>query len=125
MAYVEPATVLAPRSMVKSVDVLYNTGPGGWSVALLKWGDDETVGIRWNGEPGPGIGQPQARGFATWFVLPDELRAVVLERVEELSLAQEGGLLAQYREMAQDHGREAEAQEWAEGLISDAGSQEG
>lgn len=125
MAYMEPATVTAPRNLVKGVDVLFNTGPGGWSVARLEWEDHEVLGIRWNGEDGPGVGNPQSRGFATWFVLPDELRPTIVDRIEELSLHKEGGLLSQYREMALDKAREADAQEWGEGLISDAADQEG
>jgi len=124
MAYVEPARVVAPRSSIRAVDVLYNTGPGGWAVARLNWENEERLGIRWNGAEGPGVGNPQSRAVPTWFVLPDELTAVVLQRVEELSLAQQGGLLERYREMAGDAEREAEARAWSEGLISDGGDQE-
>ncbi len=124
MAYVEPARVVAPRSSIRSVDVLYNTGPGGWAVARLNWENQERLGIRWNGAEGPGVGNPQSRAVPTWFVLPDELTTVVLQRVEELSLAQQGGLLDAYREMARDTEREAEARAWSEGLISDAADQE-
>jgi hypothetical protein len=124
MAYVEPATVVAPRTSVRSVDVLYNTKSGGWSVARLNWEGEERLGIRWNGTEGPGVGNPQSRAVPTWFVLPDELTAVVLQRVEELSLAQQGGLVEGYREMARDTDRESEAHAWSEGLISDAADQE-
>jgi hypothetical protein len=124
MAYMEPTQVTAPRALVRSVDVLYNTGPGGWSVARLEWEDHEVLGVRWNGEEGPGIGNPQSRGVPTWFVVPDELRASILDRVEELTLQQAGGLLAQYQEMARDEAREAEALEWSEGLIADASGKE-
>lgn len=124
MAYVEPATVIAPRASIRSVDVLYNAGPGGWSVARLQWEGEERLGIRWNGADGPGVGNPQSRAVPTWFVLPDELTAVVLQAVEELSLAQQGGLLDGYREMASDKEREAEARAWSEGLMPDATDQE-
>ena len=124
MAYVEPATVIAPRTSIRSVDVLYNAGPGGWSVARLEWEGEERLGIRWNGAEGPGVGNPQSRAVPTWFVLPDELTAVVLQAVEELSLGQQGGLLDGYREMARDKEREAEARAWSEGLMSDATDQE-
>jgi hypothetical protein len=53
-------------------------------------------------------------------VVPDELTSIVREVAEQLSNAQEGGLLAGYREMAADEQRETEAQEWSEGLIGDA-----
>ena len=51
--------------------------------------------------------------------------AVVQEEAKRLSNSQEGGLLAGYREMAADQQREAEAQEWSEGLINDASNQAG
>jgi hypothetical protein len=48
----------------------------------------------------------------------------VREEAEQLSYSQEGGLLAGYREMAADQRREAEAQEWSEGLINDSSHRE-
>lgn len=124
MAYVDPQTVVSPKSLIATVDVLYNSGPGrgwSWSVARLEYDGRERIGIRWNGsEEEAGIGNPQSRGRPTWFVVPDELAALVREMAEQLSNAQEGGLLAGYREMAADQQREAEAQEWTEGLIHDA-----
>ena len=124
MAYVEPHTVLAPKALVKSIDVLYSTGSGGWSLARVGWEGSQRLGIRWNGsEQGPGIGSPQSRGNATWFILPEALEQVVLEKIEELNLNAPGGLLDQYREMASDSQHEADAQEWAEGLIGDASAE--
>lgn len=129
MAYIDPHTVLSPRNRVGSVDILYNSGPcpGSWSVALIEYdGLAGRIGIRWNGSEGEsGIGNPQSRGKPTWFVVPDEFGPVVREVAEQLSNAQQGGLLAGYREMAADQQREAEAQEWSEGLISDASNQAG
>ena len=122
MAYISPETVLVPKDVVRSVEVLYNSGVGGFSVALLDWNGEEAVGIRWNGEEDSGLGNPQSRGKPTWFLVPDELSAAVRERAEELNHAAEGGLLAGYAEMAKDEEREREAQEWSEGLIGDASS---
>lgn len=123
MAYVEPQTVCAPKACVRSVEVLYNTGLGGWSVARINWEGSETVGIRWNGDEGPGIGNPQSRGNATWFIVPEPLQEAILQKVEELSLSGAGGLIEQYTSMANDEAREREAEEWAEGLIGDASPQ--
>ncbi len=124
MAYIEPATVLAPRTSVRSVEILHSTGSGGWSVARVEWEGSERIGIRWNGsKDGPGIGNPQSRGNATWFLLPEELEKVILEKVEEVSMSGPNGLLERYREMASDSEREAEAEDWSEGLISDASTQ--
>jgi hypothetical protein len=124
MSYVEPAAVLSPRSSVRSVDVIYSTNNGGWSVARIGWENSESVGIRWNGsDDAPGIGSPQSRGNPTWFILPEDLHDVVLAKVEELAITAPGGLLDQYREMANDVQHEKEAAEWSEGLIGDASAE--
>jgi hypothetical protein len=127
VAYIEPATVLAPKASVRSVEILYNSASasdGGWSVARVGWEGSERVGIRWNGtEDSPGIGNPQSRGHATWFILPEELERVILDKVDELSMSGPGGLLERYREMASDAQQEAEAEEWSEGLIGDASAE--
>jgi hypothetical protein len=124
MAYVEPATVWAPKASIRSVEVLYNRGQGEWSVARVTWEGRERIGIRWNGgADGPGIGNPQSRGNATWFILPDELKEVVLNRIEELAMSGPGGLIEGYMAMAKDAAGEREAEEWSEGLIGDASAQ--
>jgi hypothetical protein len=128
MAYVDPTIVISPRNRLRSVDVLFNSDPGrgGWSVALLEFDGHECVGIRWNGsEDEPGIGNPQSRARPTWFVVPEELAGIVRQQAEELADSQEGGLLAGYREMAEDQEHETEALEWSEGLSGDAIPQEG
>ena len=126
MPYVRPEKVVAPRSFVRSVQVIYDTGAGGWSVARLNWdGDQDALGIRWNGnDEDPGIGNPQSRGKPTWFVVPEELRPAILSHVEQLTYSRPGGLLDQYRDMAADTERESQAQDWSEALISDAASEE-
>jgi hypothetical protein len=123
MAYVEPATVWAPKTAIRSVEVLYNRGPGGWSVARVVWEGQEKIGIRWNGDNGPGIGNPQSRGNATWFILPDELEEAILSKIEDLAMRGPGGLIEGYSAMAADAAREREAEEWSEGLIGDASAE--
>ena len=123
MTYVEPQTVRAPKASVRSVEVLYDQGPGEWSVARIDWEGSECIGMRWNGGEGPGIGNPQSRGNATWFIVPQPLQQVVLEKAEELSLSGPGGLLEKYKEMANDRDREADAEEWSEGMIGDASAE--
>ncbi|HEV2380076.1 MAG TPA: hypothetical protein VG206_09820 [Terriglobia bacterium] len=124
MAYIDPQSVRSPRNRVGSVDVLYNSGSGGWSVARVEYDNTpDCIGVRWNGSDGEsGIGNPQSRGKPTWFVVPDELSLNMREVAEQLSNSQEGGLLASYRDMANDQEHEAEALEWSEGLIGDATS---
>ncbi|HEX5483971.1 MAG TPA: hypothetical protein VFZ08_15220 [Terriglobia bacterium] len=126
MAYVDPKSVVTPRTRVKRVDVLYNSQSGrsggwSWSVALLDFDDKERIGIRWNGsEDEEGKGNPQSHGRPTWFVVPDELADLLRDHVEHMANSQGGGLLSGYREMANDRERESEAEEWCEGLIGDA-----
>jgi hypothetical protein len=123
MAYVEPTMVWAPKASIRSVEVLYNRGPGQWSVARVVWEGKEKIGIRWNGDNGPGIGNPQSRGNATWFILPDELEETILSKIEDLAMSGPGGLIEGYTAMAADASRESEAEEWSEGLIGDASAE--
>jgi hypothetical protein len=123
MAYVEPSTVWAPKAAIRSVEVLYNRGAGEWSVARVVWGGREKIGIRWNGDNGPGIGNPQSRGNATWFILPEELEEAILSKIEDLAMTGPGGLIEGYSAMAADAAREREAEEWSEGLIGDASAE--
>jgi hypothetical protein len=84
----------------------------------------ERIGIRWNGgDDGPGIGNPQSRGNATWFILPEELAEVILNKIDDLAMSGPGGLIEGYRAMAKDADGEREAEEWSEGLIGDASAQ--
>jgi hypothetical protein len=124
MAYVEPATVWAPKAAIRSVEVLYNRGPGEWSAARVNWEDRERIGIRWNGgDDAPGIGNPQSRGNATWFILPPELEEAILNKIDDLAMSGPGGLIEGYSAMARDAAREREAEEWSEGLIGDASTE--
>ena len=86
MSYVKPDLVLSPKSSVSDLEVVYDGGEESWSLAKLKWGGREVLGLRWNGgsqDPRfPGIGNPQSRGVPTWFVLPDEIGDVVVEMLE-------------------------------------------
>ena len=120
--YYDPATVLSPKDKVKSVEVIYDSGPveGSWSVAQITWGDKPAVGIRWNGDSNSQKGAPQARGNPAWFVVPDELQEAVLKAASEAAGSRHAALSEGYRLMAADREREREAEEWIEGLIGDA-----
>lgn len=117
--YVEPVTVLAPKRGLAHLEVVFDRGPGeeSWSVASFEWFGRPRVGIRWNGDPGPGIGTPQARGIPTWFVLPTELEEAVLTAARSLASGNDPRLLSGYQQMARDKKREREADEWSEGLL--------
>jgi hypothetical protein len=125
MAYVDPNTVVAPRTLVSEVEIVYDSSRDSdneesWSVAKLLWDRKPAVGIRWNGDPGgKGIGTPQAFGQPTWFLVPSELEGSVLEKAEKLAQGGYDALKAGYAEMARDSEHEKEALEWSEGLIGD------
>jgi hypothetical protein len=80
-----PQTVLSPRDCVSNVQIIYDGGalPGEYAVARLDWNGQPTLGIRWNiaeretGNPDKVsgkitcMGEPNSRGYPTWFILPD------------------------------------------------------
>jgi hypothetical protein len=87
MALHHPAhTVISPRDCVSNIVPIYDGGPisGEYSVAILEWNGDPCVGIRWNiterelndADKVSGakicVGEPNSRGYATWFILPDD-----------------------------------------------------
>lgn len=120
MSYVDPMSVKSPKDRITGVEVIFNKGPGEWSVAELEWDRDKALGIRWNGEKnGTGIGNPQSRGVPTWFVIPPELEEAIRAKAKELAETEDPTLVAGYEEMAADAEREREAEEWTEGLAED------
>jgi hypothetical protein len=123
MPYIDPAQVNSPKDRVRDVRVVYDAGrtEGSWSVATLKWNEQPRVGLRWNGEEGEsGKGNPQSRGNATWFIVPDQLAEEVLQAARRLRQTEETRLAEGYRAMASDREREQEAMDWSEALIGDA-----
>ncbi len=81
MSYVLPKVVSSPRDHWELIDVLCDGGPQNASVAFGRWDEDEVVALRWNGDDteGSALGNPQSRGLATWFVLPDWLAEATLQ----------------------------------------------
>ncbi|HEX8711921.1 MAG TPA: hypothetical protein VF730_08620 [Terracidiphilus sp.] len=120
--YHDPKSVISPKERVKSVEVIYDKGPVdfSWSVARLQWDESIVVGIRWNGDRNSTKGLPQARGNPTWFVVPEELADAVLDAARRWNRVKQDDLAESYRQMAADKEREAEADEWTEGLMGDA-----
>ena len=95
MSYVKPQNVNSPKSRWRLRQVLHDGGEGGWSAAEGQWDDDglwgEVLAIRWNGSEGAEIGNPQSRGLATWFIIPNELDGAFRNAVAKLPKV--GGLL--------------------------------
>jgi len=100
--YKDPKTVISPKPNVKNIIVLHDGGnkPGSYSVAKLKWNGRDVIGVRWNineNEPfDPAkvsgaedcIGEPNSRGYATWFILPDDLLQTLIKGEKFASLIQ-------------------------------------
>ena len=89
MSYVKPENVDSPRASWRLGKVLYDSGENGWSAAEGQWDKsdrggrwEDVVALRWNGNSDSEIGNPQSRGLATWFVVPDELADAVRAAVE-------------------------------------------
>ena len=121
--YIDPKTVISPKDKVSKVKVLFDMGPvdHSWSVAQVTYGDQERIGIRWNGdEKESKKGVPLANAHPVWFILPDEIAEVIETKVKDMNGSRASHLLEGYRQMAADRERESEAEEWTEGLIGDA-----
>ena len=83
--YHDPASVCSPKKFIKQVDVLYDGGEEGFSLAMIDWEGTEHIGIRWNvaikeqadvnKRSGATTcdGSPSLNGVPSWFILPREL----------------------------------------------------
>ncbi|WEL58069.1 hypothetical protein PZ739_13200 [Pseudomonas kermanshahensis] len=86
-SYVDPATVLSPRTSVKNVEVLYDGGAGSFSLAKLQWDGKAAHGLRWNGftDAKTGTlhkGSPISTGYPVWLILPTEVvQAMDFEKI--------------------------------------------
>lgn len=89
--YVPPERVSAPRGVWRFDHVLYDCGPGDWVVAEGFWEGGPCLAIRWNGSAERPLGTPQARGKATWFILPQQMDGFVRQAVATHKLLAEGG----------------------------------
>ncbi len=94
--YFNPSGIKCPQDYVKDVKVLYDgTANNGedYSIALLKWKDEWTLGIRWNRsmreELDPAkisgtkmcIGIPISFSHPVWFVIPWDLQKIILNNL--------------------------------------------
>lgn len=84
--YKLPVEVISPKDKVSDVKPIFDNGNfhGAYSVAKLKWNKKDVIGIRWNinereadkpnKRSGKEIckGEPNSRGYSTWFILPDD-----------------------------------------------------
>ncbi|HVA79470.1 MAG TPA: hypothetical protein VNF29_00925 [Candidatus Binataceae bacterium] len=77
----KPENVNSPKSSWMLIDVLFEDGGDGDSLAVGKWDGKPVLAARWNGEDDKAIGNPQSRGLPTWFVLPEHYNRALLENL--------------------------------------------
>src|ERR1700730_5752795 len=77
--YIQPGQVSSPKRHWKLLTVLDAGTEGSGSVALGRWDENPVLAMRWNGNVKNPIGNPQSRGLATWFIIPDEYMEPLLE----------------------------------------------
>lgn len=80
-AYVPPDKVSSPKRFWKLLTVLDVGSENTGSVALGRWEDKPVLAMRWNGSGVNPLGNPQSRGLATWFIIPDDYRNPIMERL--------------------------------------------
>ncbi len=91
----DPKDALSPRNRITagSIAILYTHPSTDWSVATMIYDGHAAVGMRWNGDIADrrDLGYPSARGSnGAWFVLPDEIAALVLALVLAAEAASAG-----------------------------------
>lgn len=105
--YIDPSTVDSPKASWKLKTVIYNSSPGqgGWSAAEGEWEGSPCLGVRWNGSNSEeGVGNPQSRGYATWFIIPDGLEDAIRREIEFLSQTEGNVSCEIYRPEDYDYG---------------------
>jgi hypothetical protein len=105
MRYHPPHSITNPRRYIRSVHILHDSGPDGFSLATIDWEGTPHIGIRWNVAhkertdaqkiSGSVVchGAPAPNGVPSWFILPRELFDPALFHADNaalLSLAQAG-----------------------------------
>jgi hypothetical protein len=83
--YVIPIDVTSPKRQWTLVGVLFDRGENDIAVAMGLWNGTPVLAMRWNGGEENPIGNPQSRGLATWFIVPDEFRKAILDRLQKVA----------------------------------------
>jgi hypothetical protein len=83
--YIKPNDVHAPRRHWSLIHVLFDGGeasdlnPSASSLAIGRWDNEPVLAMRWNGNQGNPLGNPQSRGLPTWFIIPEQHWNQILE----------------------------------------------
>ncbi len=93
--YINPSEVTSPRISISNLRPVCDAGEWEFSVAVLDWDHRPRIGVRWNGGTEEGRqtpGNPQSRGLPTWFVLPEEFNAAILQLLLDKGLVGGGSI---------------------------------
>lgn len=89
MSYIKPKNVESPKSHWLLKKILYDGGEFKWSAAEGQWkgdsGWEDRLALRWNGGRGGEKGNPQSRGYPTWFIVPRALEEAIRELIEQIN----------------------------------------
>lgn len=82
--FIRPEDVHSPKQHWSLIAVL-DDGIGNGShnncaLAIGRWDKQPVLAIRWNGNDGNPIGNPQSRGLPTWFIVPEKYREALLQQ---------------------------------------------
>lgn len=94
--YYDPKNILCPKDYVHDVIVLYDgtaNNAEDYSLALLQWDEEWTIGVRWNRsmreESVPDkisgskicMGVPISFSYPVWFIIPRDLQRIILNNL--------------------------------------------
>jgi hypothetical protein len=80
-SYIPPTQVISPKRQWSLIAVLDDDGEEGAALAIGRWDSALVLAMRWNGTTENPIGNPQSRGLPTWFIVPDNFRDAIVEKI--------------------------------------------
>jgi hypothetical protein len=75
---VNPEDANSPRQRWSLIAVLDDGKSDKGALAIGRWDNKPVLAMRWNGDAENPIGNPQSRGLATWFILPEKYIEAIL-----------------------------------------------
>lgn len=99
MSYVDPTSVVSPKSHLRDPSVIFDLGENDWSIANGKWKNEKTgkfddvLLVRWNGDASKTNGHPNPRGYPTWLVVPGWAKDAIISAAEKRSIGEHNGKL--------------------------------
>lgn len=77
MSYIKPENVTSPKDYIANIEVIYDGGENGCSIARFLWDGNLSIGIRWNGNAENPKGYPLSSGHPVWTLLDDDALKVI------------------------------------------------